>query len=153
MPEATAVQERPIAEDYQELKRIGEDVDSQITYTSEAARNAAKAHGVELPGTKGELYKALGEKAEELVADNERKKEERKEKVPDIILSEENEEGWERLGWTKRDREIVKDKLREKLFPHGTPVDEGRLENILHMLIASGKTPQDVLPVINDASN
>jgi hypothetical protein len=98
-----------------------------------------------LPDTVGELREALDKRAGELIQDNERSEAEHKKNVPDRVLRDEDERGWMELGWSESDRKRVKDKIRQRL-----KLDENRAENLLHMLIASGKTPGDVIPLIED---
>jgi len=145
----TEVLENPIVGDPERLSKINEEVDKRIEY-SKAYVEDAKRRGVydKLPKTSGELRKGLEEKAQAIAEGTEQedreKREERARKVPDIVLRLKDESFWEQIGWGERERTDVRGKLKEKLQIES----DQSVENALQCVVASGKSPQEVLDAL-----
>lgn len=137
---------KPIAENPEELKELKQEV-KRISYSDVVMKETA----VELPKNTKELRDQLDRRAEHLTSGSHAEKE-HKEKVPQISLRNlENERTWERMGWGEEERTAVKQKLKERLnFDDSKSDDSARLENAIYILIASGKTAQEVLTILND---
>ena len=114
----------------------------KMQYSDEVLKHTARE---KLPDNVRELNEGLEKKAKELYEDRERDEIDHKKKVPDRVLWEEDERGWAEIGWNKEKRNKVRQKLAEVLG-----ISENNAENIIHMLVAAGKTPDFVLDTLNN---
>lgn len=148
MAEAADVLERPVE---RMIKNPGKMIERRDKlnnlYYTRGEKEAAAKDGVALPDRVDGLRQGLDRlvtKIEERGEPHEQLDAEGKKKIPDFVLR--HEESWESIGWSKKDREEVKNKLRNIL--HIT--DENALANALDCIVGAGRTPEEALRLITE---
>jgi hypothetical protein len=138
-------EQKPIAKNPDEMKQLRDEF-RRISYSDVVKKETS----VRLPDTVKELREALDAKAEQLAL-NDKDEKEQAEHVPGIVLrKKDKDKDWAELGWSRADREAVKNLLKRRLKLTDDPKDKAQAENILEIIVASGKTSNEVLDILND---
>lgn len=107
-----------------------------------------KRSKVEIPKTLKDMYEALDEKVEkELGPEAQKKEEDEKKYVPQMVLRDLDEKGWENLEWPEAKRTEVVRLLRGRL-----KIGENQAQRAMHILVSEGKKPDDIIAILQDDS-